>query len=125
MTFDLATLIDAASWLLLSGGAFFFLIGGIGIVRMPGLFTRMHAVSVSETLGAGMILLGLGLQAGFTLVSAKLAMLFILFFFINPAATHALAQAAMHGGVKPETTDDLSGTGTQFRQAGRTESGAR
>jgi len=94
-------LIDLLSGLCLAGGSFFCLVGGIGLVRMPDFYTRMHAASITETLGAGLILLGLMLQAGFTLVAVKLALVGLLLFFASPTATHALARAAMIRGVKP------------------------
>ena len=97
----LATLLDAASWALLVAGSAFCVIGAIGLIRMPDIFTRMHAASVTDTLGAGLILIGLMLQAGFTLVAAKLLILTILIFFTTPTATHALARAAFLRGVRP------------------------
>jgi len=75
------------------------------LLRMPDVYTRMHAASVIETLGAGFILLGLLLQAGFTLVAVKLLMLGALIFVSSPTATHALARAAMEGGVAPVLAD--------------------
>lgn len=98
-------LLDAASWLCLAGGGFFCVVGAIGMLRMPDVYTRMHAVSVIETLGAGLILLGLLLQAGFTLVAVKLLMLGALIFLSSPTATHALARAAMEGAVAPMLAD--------------------
>jgi multicomponent Na+:H+ antiporter subunit G len=98
-------LLDAASWLCLAGGGFFCVVGAIGMLRMPDVYTRMHAVSVIETLGAGLILLGLLLQAGFTLVAVKLLMLGALIFLSSPTATHALARAAMEGAVAPVLAD--------------------
>lgn len=94
-------LADILSWLCLLGGGFFCLVGGIGLLRMPDFYTRMHAASVAETLGAGLILLGLLLQAGFTLTGAKLAMIGLLVFFASPTASHALAKAAMSRGLRP------------------------
>ncbi|MDK9724516.1 MAG: monovalent cation/H(+) antiporter subunit G [Sterolibacteriaceae bacterium MAG5] len=85
----------------LLAGAIFSLIGAWGLLRMPDFYTRVHAASVLETLGAGFILLGLMLQAGFTLVAAKLLMIGLLIFFASPTASHALARAAMLRGVKP------------------------
>ncbi len=90
-----------ASWASLVAGGFFCIVGGIGLIRMPDVYTRMHAASVIETLGAGLILLGLMLQAGFSLVSAKLLMIGLLIFFTCPAATHALAKAALVRGLQP------------------------
>jgi multicomponent Na+:H+ antiporter subunit G len=93
--------IDMASWILLVAGGFFCIVGATGLVRMPDFYTRMHAASVIETLGAGLILLGLVLQAGFTLVAVKLLMVGLLIFFVSPTTSHALARAAMARGVKP------------------------
>ena len=93
--------IDAVSWLCLVSGGFFCIVGAIGLVRMPDLYTRMHAASVIETLGAGLLLLGLMLQAGFTLILAKLIVLGLLIFFTSPTATHALARAAAARGLAP------------------------
>ncbi|MGA9394375.1 MAG: monovalent cation/H(+) antiporter subunit G [Azonexus sp.] len=95
-------LLDILSALLLAGGSFFCLAGGTGLLRMPDFYTRMHAASVIETLGAGLILLGLMLQAGLTLVTVKLAMVGLLIFFASPTASHALARAAMFRGLVPE-----------------------
>jgi multicomponent Na+:H+ antiporter subunit G len=95
---------DFISWACLLAGGAFAVIGALGLVRMPSLFTRMHAASVTDTLGAGLILLGLAVQAGFTLVTVKLAILALLIVFTTPVATHALAKAAMARGVDPLQT---------------------
>lgn len=97
----MSVLVDLLSWLCLLAGGVFCIIGGVGLLRMPDFYTRMHAASVIDTLGAGLILLGLILQAGFTLVAVKLIMLGVLLVFTGPVAAHALARAAMVRGVKP------------------------
>lgn len=97
----MTALIDALSWFFLVSGGIFCVIGAAGMVRMPDFYTRLHAASVVETLGGGLILVGLLLQAGFSLVSVKLLMIGLLVFFASPTATHALARAAMERGVKP------------------------
>ncbi len=94
------------SWLLIGIGSVFVVIGAVGIVRMPDVFTRLHAASLIETLGGGALLLGLMLQAGFTLVTLKLAMILLLFVFTAPVATHAVAQAALHQEVMPKLASD-------------------
>ena len=94
-------LLDIASAACLVAGGVFCVIGAVGLVRMPDLYTRMHAASVTDTLGAGLILLGLILQAGVTLVGAKLVIVGLLILFTSPTATHALARAAFLRGVKP------------------------
>ncbi len=93
--------INAISWVCLVGGGFFCIVGAVGLLRMPDFYTRMHAASVIETLGAGLILSGLLLQAGFTLVAVKLLMLGLLILFVSPTATHALARAGIVRGLKP------------------------
>ena len=100
--------LDLVSALCLAAGAFFCLVGGIGLVRMPDFFTRVHAASVTETLGAGLLLLGLILKAGLTLVSVKLAIIGILIYFASPTASHALAKAALIAGIKPQLADPVA-----------------
>ena len=100
--------IDILSAVFLTGGAFFCLVGGIGLVRMPDFYTRMHGASVTETLGAGFMLIGLILQAGWTLVAVKLAMIGLLILFASPTATHALAKAALGSGLKPLLAKHIS-----------------
>ncbi len=97
----MSLVIDGISWVCLIAGGFFCMVGAVGLLRMPDFYTRMHAASVIETLGAGLILLGLLLQAGFTLVAVKLLMLGLLILFVSPTATHALARAGIVRGLKP------------------------
>jgi multicomponent Na+:H+ antiporter subunit G len=99
-------IIDLASWLLIAAGSIFCLIGALGLLRMPDFYTRMHAASLIDTIGAGLLLLGMMLQAGFTLVSVKLVFIGLLLFFTSPTATHALARAARARGVEPKLADD-------------------
>ncbi|MCG6950782.1 MAG: monovalent cation/H(+) antiporter subunit G [Betaproteobacteria bacterium] len=94
-------LLDIASWALILLGGAFCITGAIGLLRMPDFFTRMHAASIIDTLGAAFILMGLILQAGFSLVTVKLIAIGILLFLTSPVATHALARAALARGVQP------------------------
>ena len=68
-------MVDVLSWACLVAAASSASSARIGMLRMPDFYTRMHAASVIDTLGAGLILFGLMLQAGFTLVAAKLLMI--------------------------------------------------
>lgn len=86
---------DGLSWAMLLSGAAFSMIGGIGILRMPDIYTRMHAASLTDTLGAILILGGLMIQGGLTLVTAKLVLTLFFLLFTSPVATHALAAAAL------------------------------
>lgn len=103
----MSPVIDALSWACLLAGGFFCLVGAIGLLRMPDFYTRMHAASVTDTLGAGLILLGLMLQAGPTLVAAKLVMVGLLLFFAAPVAAHALTKAAMTRGLAPKLDGEV------------------
>jgi multicomponent Na+:H+ antiporter subunit G len=102
-------LLNGLSWVMILAGSAFTIVGAIGIMRMPDLFTRMHAASVTDTLGAGLLLLGFMLQAGPSLVLLKLVFLFLLIFFISPVATQAVANAALHYGIKPMLSEDRRG----------------
>lgn len=94
-------IIEILSWTCLVGGGVVGIIGGIGIHLFPDFYSRMHATGITDTLCALLILLGLGLQAGLTLAAFKLALVFLLLFITSPTASHALAHAAMHSGLKP------------------------
>lgn len=97
--------LDILTWLLVTAGGVFCVIGAVGMLRMPDFFTRMHAASVIDTLGASLIILGLLLQSGFSLASAKLLILWLLIFFCSPTASHSLANAAHQRGIKPWQPD--------------------
>ena len=109
-------LLDGLSWVLLLGGGFFIFVGGLGLFRMPDFYTRIHAASLTDTMGAGMILIGLMLQAGWTLNSAKLVMILVFIFFTSPTSTHALAKAALAGGLKPQVDEDQRETPSPVEQ---------
>ena len=105
-------IVDIASWILLTLGGIFVLIGGIGALRMPDLYTRMHAASVTDSLGSILIIGGVILQAGLTLAAVKLAAILIFLLFTSPTAANALASAALLSGINP-------GQATPWRQEPR------
>lgn len=95
-------LLDIVSWVLLSAGGVFVLVGGIGALRMPNLYTRMHAASVTDTMGAVLVIAGVMVQAGFSLVTIKLAAILLFLVLTSPTASYALASAALMAGIKPD-----------------------
>jgi len=101
-----ALLLDIASWALLSIGGIFVFIGGIGALRMPNLYTRMHAASLTDTMGAILIIVGVILQAGASLAAIKLAAILLFLLLTSPTASNALASAAMLAGVRPAAIDE-------------------
>jgi multicomponent Na+:H+ antiporter subunit G len=102
-----AQFLDILSWAMLLTGAGFVLIGGIGMLRLPDLYTRMHAASLTDTLGTLLLLLGLVLQSGFSLATFKLAAIAAFLLLTGPTATYALANAALLSGYKPRTAERL------------------
>ncbi len=95
-------LIDALSWVCLLLGSLLIITGGIGLLRLPDFFSRLHAASIPDTLGAIVIVVGLVLQSGFSLTSGKLILIMLLLFFTSPISAHALAKAAVHGKLQPK-----------------------
>ncbi len=94
--------------LLMASGVFFLLTGTIGYIRMPDFFTRMHAISKPDTLGALLSTLGLACLAGWTLVALKLLLVALFIFIANPVATHAIARAGLRAGLVPWTRGNHS-----------------
>ena len=106
VTFNMDYLFDIISWALLICGGVFTLIGGIGVIRLPDVFSRMHAAGIIDTMGAGAIFIALMVQAGWSLITVKLALMLIFMMFTNPTATHAVARAALGEGLIPLTDDE-------------------
>ena len=94
------------SWVLIAAGSFVVVVGALGIFRMPDVFSRMHAAGMIDTIGATLLLAGMALTAGLSLVSLKLLVLWLLFVFTSPVAGHALARAALYAGVRPHLAKD-------------------
>lgn len=90
-----------ASWVLLVTGSAFVIIGGVGVLRLPDFYTRLHAASLVDTAGIGLICIGLVLQSPSWLVAVKLVMILLFLFFTAPTAAHALAKAAWGEGLRP------------------------
>lgn len=97
-------LIDIISALFLLTGSFLSFSGGVGLLRFPDFYTRLHAAGITDTLATAMILIGLMLQSPDGLVIIKLLIILLMTLFISPAASHALAQAAMRNKIAPILT---------------------
>jgi multicomponent Na+:H+ antiporter subunit G len=98
---------DVLSWGFLLAGSFLVVAGGIGVIRMPDLFTRLHAAGVTDTGGAGLVLVGLMFHSGLSLVTLKLLLVLGFLWFSSPVSTYALARAALAGGEEPFWAEDL------------------
>jgi len=97
---------EMAVWFCIVSGSVFSVIGGVGMIRMPDFYTRSHAASVTDTLGATLILVGLGLHSGLNLVTVKLAIVLFLLYVTSPTAAHALVKAAYSHGLDAPDVED-------------------
>lgn len=86
-------------------GAFFYLTGTVGLLRLPDFYCRMHATGKSDTLGTLFSLLGLALYSGLNLTSVKILFIALFVFLTSPTATHAILRAAFDSKVPPWTKD--------------------
>lgn len=102
----MAILADIVTFFCLVGGIASMLIGSYGLLKLPDLFARMHAAGMVDTLGLGLIMVGLIIQAGFSLITFKLFLIIVFVLYTGPAVTHALAQAALNAGMRPLVDDD-------------------
>jgi len=94
-------LLDIMSWVFLTLGGLSVLIGGIGALRMPDLYTRMHAASVTDSMGAILVLVGIMLQAGLSLATIKLIAILLFLLISSPTSSNTLASAALLAGTRP------------------------
>ena len=109
-------LVHVLAWICLAAGGGFCVIGAAGLLRMPDFYTRMHAASVIETLGAGLLLVGMLLKTTDLLVAARLLMIALLIFFASPTATYALAKAALARGLRPRLAAEAAEGGVTSKR---------
>ena len=107
----MSLLIEMLSAAFLLTGGFLCITGGVGMLRMPDFFSRVHAAGVTETLAAPLLLFGLLLQMEWSLDMVKVIMILIFILATNPTATQAMAKAALHGNQKPLVADETDTRG--------------
>ena len=96
---------EIIGWVLLLTGSAFCLIGAFGLMRLPEFFTRVHAASIIDSLGAILILLGMLTQTQEVLVIIKLLFILLFMMLTGPTAVHALARTAMFSEKIPTSTE--------------------
>lgn len=106
----MSMILDGVSWIMLLIGSVFILAGGIGALRLPDLYTRMHAASLTDSMATILILGGLMLQSGLTLATVKIFAILVFLMLTGPTASYALANAAFLSGLKPELTSENNKT---------------
>lgn len=103
-------IIDILSWFLILTGGAFTIIGAVGQLRFPNFWARLHAASVSDSAGVILLILGMCLQAGPTLITVKLLVIGLFLFVTGATSTHATASAALVSGLKPPVLKKKSDT---------------
>lgn len=103
----MSAILDILSWILFVAGGLLVVIGAVGVWRFPDFYTRLHAAGVTDTFGADLVLLAMALQADDFLVVVKLFLIFIFLILTSPVSTHAIAHAALVGGLRPRLGTDL------------------
>ncbi|TNF98632.1 MAG: monovalent cation/H(+) antiporter subunit G [Gammaproteobacteria bacterium] len=103
-------ILDILSWISITTGCLLGIIGGIGLIRFPDFYSRIHAAGITDTLCAALILLGLGLQSGWSFDSVKLFLIYAFLFFTTPTSSYSLGNWAWQSGIKPwkRPTSDLT-----------------
>lgn len=91
--------------LLIAIGLFFLVVAAIGMVRLPDVFTRAHAVSLTDSLGAFFLLLGLAVHHGPSTNALRILVVLALLYLLNPVISHATVRAALRTGHRPVAED--------------------
>ncbi len=88
-------------WTLIVSGSFFVIIGAFGTYRFPDFWSRLHAASITDSAGVILLLIGMGVYSGLTLITFKLLVIGLFLFITGPTSTHAVANAALVSGLRP------------------------
>ena len=92
---------EILSIIFILGGLFFLIVAAIGIIRLPDVFTRSHAVSLTDSLGAFLLLIGIAIHEGLGMNLLKILAVLSLLYLQNPVIAHATLRAAIRAGLKP------------------------
>ena len=88
-------------WILIISGSFFVMVGAFGTYRFPDFWSRLHAASITDSAGVILLLIGMGVYSGLTLITFKLLVIGLFLFITGPTSTHAVANAALVSGLRP------------------------
>lgn len=99
----LETAVEVASWVCFLAGGFFLFVGSLGLLRLGDFWARLHAASIIDSAGLGLILFGMMFQGGLSLVTVKLIAMVLFLLITGPTAAHAIANAAFASGSRPRS----------------------
>jgi multicomponent Na+:H+ antiporter subunit G len=92
---------EILSIIFIVGGLFFLIVAAIGVIRLPDVFSRSHAVSLTDSLGAFLMLVGIAFYDGLGKNTLKILVVLALLYILNPVIAHATIRAAVRAGLKP------------------------
>ena len=92
---------DILSIIFIVPGLFFLTVAAIGVIRLPDVFSRSHAVSLADSVGAFLMLVGIALHEGLSINMLKILVVLVLLYILNPVIAHATVRAALRSGLKP------------------------
>ena len=92
---------DILSIIFIVAGLFFLIVAAIGVIRLPDMYSRSHAVSLTDSLGAFLMLVGIALHEGLSINMLKILVVLVLLYILNPVIAHATVRAALRSGLKP------------------------
>lgn len=82
-------------------GLFFLVVGSLGMLRLPDVYARAHALSLTDSVGAFFVLAGLAAYQGFNANLLRILLVLALIYMLNPVISHATVRAALRSGLKP------------------------
>ena len=92
---------EILSMIFIVAGLFFLIVAAVGVIRLPDVFSRSHAVSLTDSLGALLMLVGIAFYEGLGINTLKILVVLVLLYILNPVIAHATIRAALRAGVKP------------------------
>ena len=108
--------INYCCWALIISGSFFVIVGAFGTYRFPDFWSRLHAASITDSAGVILLLLGMGVYSGLTLITFKLLVIGLFLFITGPTSTHAVANAALISGLRPPTLQSKNSDGPDLKK---------
>lgn len=93
-------LTDFLTVILLLTGAFFFFAGTLGLLRLPDVYTRLHALTKADNVGLGLIVLGLAVQSDTLAGAGKLLLIWLLVMLAGASTANLIARGALRRGIR-------------------------
>ena len=93
--------VSTVSILLITAGCSFFIVGSVGMLRLPDVFSRLHATTKADNLGLGLVVIGVILQSDSPFTATKLILIWLIVLLSSSTACHLIARSALQQGMRP------------------------